>query len=879
MDWKKSNNIVAIIVLAVTTIIYTLTVAPTVSFWDCGEFIATSYKMSVPHPPGSPLFLLVGRIFTLLPYPDDIGLRVNLISVFSSSITIMLLYLVIVHLVREWKGKLESREDWLTAIFSGLIGSLTFAFTHSFWFNASEAEVYAASMLFTALLIWLSLVWAEKSDENGNEKYLLMISYLVGLAIAVHLLNVLALPFVAMIYYYKRYKFEMQSFLIMTLITIVTILFVYPGIVKLLPRIAEFNVFIFSMLIIAVFAAAYWAVLNHKHLVSFIMLSITFIIIGYTSYGIIPIRSTLNPTIDENNPETTEKFLKYINREQYGDHSVTNREKVWKSNPSKRKYSSTADFFWKYQVVHMYNRYFLWQFVGMDENNGTWNWRYWGLPLLIGLIGMVYHFRGDPKHALAVLALFFATGLAIILYLNQPDPQPRERDYSYVGSFFAFAIWVGLGYAGIIEMIKDMLAQKSEKVKEIGTPVMAGILAILMIASPIQLFAENYHSHDRSGNYVAWDYSYNILMSCEEDGLLFTNGDNDTFPLWYLQEVEGIRTDVRIINLSLLNTDWYIRQLRDLEPKVPLKVNDALLDQVAPIPWESKEVSLKVPENIFHKDSIEFRKNFGPIPLYQPKEIKFKVDPTLTYGSYKLIRTQDYMILNILAANQWKKPVYFATTVPQSNLVGGLQEYMRMEGLVMRVVPIKNWQLAPDILQANLVEKYQYRFKDENVYYNPQTIGLMQNYRTAFIGLGEFYVHGGKKDKLKALFEFEAENMPVKTLPWTAHQLKNRKHALQTIYEPSFVDTLLKTEDPKTLNLIARYLMSYREFDAASTILEKNNESAPTDAESISMLLQLYDLSGKKEKAMATLEKWIELNPEDKGAIKMLNSRRKQLDN
>jgi transmembrane protein TMEM260 (protein O-mannosyltransferase) len=877
MDWKKSNNIVAIFVFIFTTIIYTLTVAPTVSFWDCGEFIATAYKMSVPHPPGSPLFLLVGRMFTLLPFPADIGLRVNLISVFSSSITIMLLYLVIVHLVREWKGKLESREDWLTAISSGLVGAFTFAFTHSFWFNAAEAEVYAASMLFTALLIWLSLVWAEKSNERGNEKYLLMISYLVGLAIAVHLLNVLALPFVAMIYYYKRYEFKIQSFIVMTIITVVGMVLIYPGMVLWFPQIAEMNLFVFAMVILGVFALTYWAVLNKKHLLSFLMLSITFIVIGYTSYGIIPIRSALNPTIDENNPETTEKFLKYINREQYGD-SDANREKVWKSNPqTKKRYSSTWDFFWTYQVQHMYNRYFMWQFAGMDEVTGRWNFQFWGLPLLIGLIGMVYHFRGDPKHALAVLALFFATGLAIILYLNQPDPQPRERDYSYVGSFFAFAIWIGLGYAGIIEMIKDVMKEKSEKVKEIGTPLLAGLLIVLMLFSPIQLLSKNYHSHNRSGNYVAWDYSYNILMSCDEDGILFTNGDNDTFPLWYLQEVEGIRTDVRIINLSLLNTDWYIRQLQDLEPKVPMNVNEAMLEQVSPIPWKTKEVTLKVPREVFKKDSSEFRNRFGPIPLNQPKAIKFKVKPTLTYGKYKLLRTQDYMILNILAANQWKKPIYFATTVPQSNLVGGLQDYMRMEGLVMRVVPIKDWRFEPSRIETNLREKYNYRFSDRSVYYNDQTVGLMQNYRTPIVTLGSFYLREGQKEKVKSLLEFEAEKMPEDVIPWTAEPLRIARDALRISYDEALLDTLLDNEKPRALADIAMHLMSYRDLTTAEKVLEKVYDSNPANSEYISRLLQVYEMGGKTEKAIALLEQWTILNPKDKGAINTLNRYKKQL--
>ena len=249
------------------------------------------------------------------------------------------------------------------------------------------------------------------------------------------------------------------------------------------------------------------------------------------------------------------------------------------------------DFFWNYQVVKMYNRYFSWQFIGFeegrDEEKDGWSLNFFGIPFILGMIGMVYQFRRDPQHALAVLALFFVTGLAIVLYLNQPDPQPRERDYSYVGSFFAFAIWIGLGYAAIIEMIKENLAKKGEGIKELATPVMASVLILVLLISPVQMLAQNFHSHNRSGNYVAWDYSYNILASCEPNGILFTNGDNDTFPLWYLQEVEEIRTDVRIVNLSLLNTDWYIKQLKELDPTVKITLNDLQIEQIRLLPIRS----------------------------------------------------------------------------------------------------------------------------------------------------------------------------------------------------------------------------------------------------------------------------------------------------
>lgn len=882
MDWKKTNNIIALVIFLFTTIIYTITVAPTVSFWDCGEFIATSFKMSVPHPPGAPLFLIVGRIFSILPIPGDVAFKVNLISVLSSSITIMLLYLVIVHLFREWKGKLESREDWITAISSGIIGSLTYAFTHSFWFNSSEAEVYAASMLFTSLLIWLSMVWAEKSEQEGNEKYLLMISYLIGLAIAVHLLNVLALPFVAMVYYYKRYQFKMKSFLQMTALTVVAILFVYPGIVKLMPKIASVDLFLLAAVIFGVFALSYWAVLQKKHLLSFIMLSITFIVIGYTSYGVIPIRSALNPTIDENNPETVEKFLKYINREQYGDHSITDRNKVWKSNPETAgQYSSSSDFFWNYQIVHMYYRYFMWQFVGMDEDSGRWNFQFLGIPLLLGLIGMVYHFRGDPKHALSVLALFFVTGLAIILYLNQPDPQPRERDYSYVGSFFAYAIWVGLGYAGIIEMIKEFMSSKAEKVKEIGTPILTSILIILFLISPIQLLSKNFHSHNRSGNYVAWDYSYNILASCEPNAILFTNGDNDTFPLWYLQEVENIRTDVRIVNLSLLNTDWYVQQLKDLEPKVNISLSDAQVSQLQPFQWKTREMSLKIPDT-FKEEFEAYRSNFATNLEVMPKEMKFRVSPTMNYGNVGIIRVQDYMVLNILASNQWEKPVYFATTVPQSNLLDELADFMRMEGLVMRVVPFKEWRFSPEHMAKNLVENYQYRFQDPNVFYNPSTIGLLQNYRTAYLALADYYAQKDRIDDLQNLLEFEEKNIPDSTIPWPksggTSVLTHRMLALKSLYKPTVLDSI-DFSNQRAVTNISQYLFRFKKYEQAATILENNYNSNSDNPENIGMLIQAYEMSSQYDKAIALLEKWIEDNPSDSQAKGMLNRIRRQSQN
>lgn len=881
MDMKKTNNLVAFAVFVVTSIVYLATVAPTVSFWDCGEFIACSYKMAVPHPPGAPLYLLVGRMFSMLPFMQDVAFKVNLISVFSSSITVMLLYLTIVHLVREWKGRLESASDWMIAISSAVIGSLSFAFTHSFWFNAVEAEVYAGSMLFTSLIVWLVLVWAEKSEEPGNERYLLMISYLIGLAIAVHLLNVLALPFVAMIYYYKRYNFNVKSFAILVVITGIIMVAVYPGMVKWIPQLAlHWGAFGLGGFLLIVFAGTFWALNNKKHLASFAFLSILLITIGYSSYAMIYIRSNLNPNIDENNPENIENFVKYINREQYGAHDPLDRKGTWETSPNSKLYTSTSDFFWNYQINKMYVRYFLWQFVGMDEDEVNWSAsQFWALPFLLGLVGMFWHFRRDPKHAFAVFALFFMTGLAIIFYLNQPDPQPRERDYSYVGSFFAFAIWIGLGYAGILDMIREIIYKNKKNVSRL---VMGAVLTLLVIIVPFNMFAKNYHSHDRSGNYVAFDYSYNMLMSCEPNGILFTNGDNDTFPLWYLQEVEKIRTDVRIVNLSLLNTDWYIRQLRDLEPTVPMKISEAELDRLGLMRWKSQKYSIKVPPAIARQTLEEFKSQFDYAPDEPPEQITFTIEPTMNTRFGSVLRTQDYMILNIIAANRWQRPIYFAVTVPRSNLLGELSDFMRMDGLVLRLVPFKNWEISPDHLARNLKDVYQYRgLDDPTVYYNDNIKGLLQNYRTAYVQLAEYYVRndaGGTA--LTELMTVMEERIPADVIPWTSKVLRLFKDAVYVAADTSYADSLIASgNNARDLSMIGNHLLRLTKYDAAVKLLEKAYEENAINPQNLSLLIRAYQMGGTPEKAIKPLEDWLKINPTDKVAQDFLNSIKKSADN
>ncbi|MBN2709194.1 MAG: DUF2723 domain-containing protein [Calditrichaceae bacterium] len=869
---EKLNRIVAGVIFVFTGIIYLLTMAPTVSFWDCGEFIACSYRMAVPHPPGAPFFLLLGRIFSLLPIPGDVAFKVNLISAISSALTIMLLYLSIIHIYREWKGEIKDRADWLNAIFSGVIGSLAFAFTHSFWFNAVEAEVYALSMLFTALIVWLILVWAEKADQPGNERYLLMIAYIIGLAIAVHLLNVLALPFVAMIFYYKKYEYNLKSFAIMTAITVAVMIAIYPGIVKWMPLLAlKFGFMGLFLLFIIIIGLSLWAINNHRHVLSLVFVSVLLIMLGYASYGTIYIRSNLNPTIDENNPETLENFIKYINREQYGEHSITDREGVWKSSPNGRQYKSTAEFFWKYQVHRMYNRYFAWQFVGMHENEEDWSiGQLFALPLILGLVGLFWHSSRDNKRFLSVLALFFLTGLAIILYLNQPDPQPRERDYSYVGSFFAFSIWIGLGYAAIIDWLKTYYEKKNEVLSSV---VMYSVFVVLLLAVPGLMLAKNYHSHDRTGNYVAWDYSYNMLMSCEENGILFTNGDNDTFPLWYLQEVENIRKDVRIVNLSLLNTDWYIRQLRDLEPRVPMKINEGVLERLGLFPWQSTEVSVKVPSDFGQKKLSEFQNEYTMLSAEVPEEIKFKVEPTYNTRMGGAIRTQDYMVLNIVTANQWRRPIYFAVTVPQSNMLSEFAEYFRMDGLVLKLVPFKDWEISPTKLYNNLMDVYQYRgLDDPDVYYNSNIKNLLQNYRTAFIRLAEYYTVREDNLRLLEVLKKMDEKVDPKVIPWTSGAMRSVRDAFHINADTSAIKEILESDrHPRDLQYLGEHLLRLRKVEPAIRVLENAYQKNPKDKRALGLLINSYQMAGQPERAIAPLESWLYFYPNDTEIQNYLN--------
>ncbi|TAE18712.1 MAG: DUF2723 domain-containing protein [Bacteroidetes bacterium] len=700
--FSKLNNIVGWAVFAVATIVYLLTLERTASFWDCGEFIACSYKLQVPHPPGAPFFLLVGRMFSLLAMGDVtmVAFWINVSSALCSSFTILFLFWSITRLGIKLLPTRNEHElttgQIYTLMVGGAVGSLAYTFSDSFWFSAVEAEVYAMSSFFTAFVFWAILKWELLEDEGTANRWLILIAYMVGLSIGVHLLNLVVLPAMALIYYYKKTnKPTLVGVAISLVMSLVIILFIMEGIIPGLPSLAgNFEVAFVNNLGLPVGSGAFTVIglvlgglifgllySERKQMpnLNTALLSLTFILIGYLSYGIIPIRANYNPPINENDPSNIIKVVSYLKREQYGDRpllfgpSYTSRavdtyEKapLYRYDEKQKKYVismkrtgykydkemflprlySHSDnhpqlymeklfgdkagempedyeptqgdnfrFLVSYQMGHMYWRYFMWNFVGregdadgsgvysglqpqndlpFEKTNSKARQGFYGLPLLLGLLGLLYMFARSQQTAFVTVMLFFMTGLALVIYLNSPPVEPRERDYIYVGSFYAFAMWIGFGAMALAQLLtleRKLIAQafdgmagkkmsddtwqsisKSSEWRGIaGSSIIGlGIVAIMAVGG--------WDDHDRSKRYHSVDSAKNLLNSCAPNAILFTGGDNDTFPLWYAQEVEGFRTDVRVCNLSLLGTDWYIQQMKRpaYESKaLPLSIPDS----------------------------------------------------------------------------------------------------------------------------------------------------------------------------------------------------------------------------------------------------------------------------------------------------------------
>ncbi|MCL5268489.1 MAG: DUF2723 domain-containing protein [Bacteroidetes bacterium] len=812
MNCKTINRYIAAGIFLLTLGLYSMTAQPTVAYWDCAEYAATAPALEVPHPPGAPLFTLAGRISDMVPFLSNPAFAYNLLSSLASALTIMLLYLIGVRVISRWKGFPSDSPGSMLVFGSVAIGALTYAVTDTFWFDAVESSLFASSMFFVSLVLWLSLVWFENSGKGGAHEYLLLIAYLLGLSIGIHQLCLLPFFTVAIIIYFRYYEFEWKRFLKFAIVTVLGFMVVYPGIVKWLVvgLSGKFSlgpiglnnsplvkVMTFGTIATAAYSA-YKAEKARRWVLSTAILAGSLVLLGYSTYTLVYIRSNSHPAINEDDPASLKNLAGYLDRQQYGKQPLF-WPRRWSPDPNARKnyfkYSSDWDYFWSYQVGHMFLRYIGFNFIGrsgdikdapvaMFRSSARWTGgekgfpaRYYAIPLIVALIGLYYHFKRDWKFALAFLTLFVVMGFALVVYFNMADPQPRERDYFFVGAFFTIALWVGIGASGIIDYATDLIRNKKLKPAGIGIAAL-GILA----AVPFNMFHQNLFSHDRHDNYAPFDVSYDILQSCKPNAILFTGGDNDTFPLWYLQEALGVRTDVRIVCLSLANTDWYLLQLKHERPhkamEVPISLPDREIREIAAaggVQWTPRAMRLDVPKEVYEKFGI------SDTAVADKGYVRYTVNPTLGQGNFRALRVQDVVINNIVQTNKWQRPICFAATVAPSDMVG-LQGYLMREGLVYELTPAFHSDYYYTSIDVPITQEcvfnethkiytkphygFIYKGLDKpDVYYDNNTRGIISVIRDSFLILASDYQSLGKNKQCVSTLDMMTSKIPLASLP------------------------------------------------------------------------------------------------------------------
>ena len=927
LSFKLINRVTGWVTFVIASMTYILTAESTASLWDCGEFITTSVGLQVGHPPGAPLFMIISRLFAIFaPSADTQAYMINCMSAICSGLTILFLFWSITHLARKLIVK-EGEEMTMGQMFAilgaSLIGSLTYTFTDTFWFSAVEGEVYAMSSLFTAVVFWAILKWENVAFERYANRWLILIAYLIGLSIGVHLLNLLAIPAIVFVYYFKKYTPTVRGFIktgILSVFILGVVNFgIIPGVIKVAGWFeltfvngmgAPFNtgVIIYVLLIIG---ALVWGIRytlkKGMPVWNTILTCFMVILIGYSSYSMIVIRSLSDPPIDEGSPDNVFSLLSYINRDQYGDAPLlygqyfnapqvgtkegepiyyqnketgvyekignktiyeydkrfcgffprmysdtrpnfANQYQAWAGRNNGPTYTVNGEtitrpsfgnnmrYFFNYQLGHMYWRYFMWNFSGRQNDiqgygdimHGNWitgikfldelrlgnqdelpdnlknekaNNKYYMLPFLLGLLGMFYQYRKrktGKQDFWVVMLLFIMTGIAIIVFLNQTPMEPRERDYAYAGSFYAYAIWIGLGVLSIWEFL-------NKKIKNIDPRVSAiAVTTVCLFAIPVNMAAQNWDDHNRHARYATTAHARNYLNSCAPTAILCTYGDNDTFPLWYVQEVEGVRRDVRVVNLSLLSGSWYIDQMKRKAYEssgVPIsftheQYRDGKRDYVL-IRDQFKEGNLKdvmefvasdLPQTklqgyIKELDFIPTRNVILPVDsakviangTVKPQDADQIVKDLRLHLPMQGLTKSQLMVLDILSTNNWERPVYFGIGMG-SDAYMGLEKYFQLEGAAYRVVPIETKEaefydygrIDSDILYDNIMNKFEWgNIKDPKVnidFFHDQTIAVMK-YRNTFLRLAQKLYDEGKQAEAVAVLDKSLEEIPLYQVP------------------------------------------------------------------------------------------------------------------
>ncbi|MBK8920457.1 MAG: DUF2723 domain-containing protein [Saprospirales bacterium] len=903
-SFKTLNNLTGWLVFAIAALVLGAAAEPTGSLWDCGEFIAGAYKLQVVHPPGAPIFLLIGRLFAwagslVSSDPSAIAYAVNLLSALCTAFGAMFICWSTTILARLTlvgrRGELSPAQR-IATIGGGLVAGLAMAFASSVWFSAVEGEVYAMSTFFTCLTLWAVLKWYQLPDTAEADRWLVFAFYSAALSIGVHLLSLLTFPALAMFYYFKKAKKPtVTNTLLAAGIGVAFIIGIQYFIIAGIPRLwATFDRFMVNslgmpfhsglILVFLLFGGVLWYGLRRAQrtgngLLQRLVVAVGVVIIAYMSIGMVVIRANSNPPINMNDPSDAMRLLPYLNREQYGerpllrgpsfdakpvglkteerygrvgdryeavdekiDYEYANSDKAlfprmgdysqgrpqlyrrWIEKTSgEPTFADNIEFFVKYQLGWMYWRYFMWNFAGRQNGEqGFYSWdpsagnwisgisfldegrvgtdkempefmkkhqarnKYYMIPFLLGLLGLFFHYQRRPRDFAALLALFIITGIGIIVYSNQPPNEPRERDYVLVGSIFTFAIWIGLAVPALFSFLSD-----GKRLPAV--PVAAGA-TLLTLAAPLLMLTQNWDDHSRARHYGSRDYAHNFLQSCAKDAIIFTYGDNDTYPLWYCQEVEGIRTDVRVVNLSLIAVDWYIDQLRrkvndspaiDLsipqeqlrgykrvqipfyapsgkEPEMSLQQVLKFIGEDHPLPAQSgRDLDSYVPT---HKIAIPVNKQaMIARGLLTPADTNAVDTIRFDLGDRSFLIKDDIAILDIIASNFEKRPIYWAVTTREEKLMG-LDDYLQLEGLALRLVPVRtasesnsfgiigSGRVATDIAYQNIMEKWHWgNFDKERLYVDRSYMPSLQTMRVGIIRISRQLITEGKKDKAEAL--------------------------------------------------------------------------------------------------------------------------------